>query len=216
MNILNQFKMKTNTNQFLLILILGFFLFPGNLKSQEHKFEKVRIGISLIPLASNSVGPFESVVGGGSLTSSKFFSGMLSLDYPINQRFFISSAVGYSRQQIIAEGAPNPPNKPSKDTLSLKIFEVPVLAGFHFGRFFYANLGPMIHFDLSKKQEFMDKQNGLGLQLGIGVDWDLSSSFSLQLEPGLKAYSLIPFESGNYPDRIMSLGIKIGAKYVLW
>lgn len=216
MNMINQFKMKTNTSQFLLFLILGLFLFPGNLKSQERKFEKVRIGVSVIPLAANSVGPYERLDGAGSLTSSKFFSGMLSLDYPINQRFFITSAVGYSRQQIISEGAPNPPNKPSKDTLSLKIFEVPVLASLHLGRFFYANLGPMVHFDLSKKQQIMDKQNGLGLQFGIGFDWDISSSFSLQLEPGLKAYSLIPFESGNYPDRILSAGIKIGAKYVIW
>lgn len=208
--------MKTNYPLFLLISIAFLFLTPFSSKAQETD-KKLKIGLSITPFSFRNIGPLKKLDGAGSLSSKKYFSADVSVLVPLKNRVYLESGIGFSKQEVDVLGAVVDPQKERfKDTVTLKIIEVPILAHMEFGKYFYANLGPTLHFDVSGQHQVMDKQNGVGVQLAVGANLNLSQNFSVHLEPGYKIYSLIPFESGNSYDRIMQLGFKIGARYVLW
>ncbi len=208
--------MKTNYPLFLLISIAILFLTPFSSKAQETD-KKLKIGLSFTPFSFRNIGPLKKLDGAGSLSSKKYFSADLSVLVPLKNRVFLESGIGFSKQEVDVLGAVVDPQKERfKDTVTLKIIEVPILAHMEFCKYFYANLGPTLHFDVSGQHQVMDKQNGVGVQLAVGANLNLSQNFSVHLEPGYKIYSLIPFESGNSYDRIMQLGFKLGARYVLW
>ncbi len=192
------------------------FLFPLNLLAQDSNTKDIQIGIAITPLSVRNLGPLESVEGGGSLSSKKYFSAELTLLYPLKGIWGLQTGFNFSRQQVAIEGAVvNPDVDRYRDTSLLKQFEIPILGTAQFGKLFYANFGPLLHFDFSGNQSVMDKQNGIGLQLGIGANWNMSRNFSLQLEPVAKLYSLLPFQKENVQDRILMGGIKVGVRYSL-
>ncbi len=197
------------------LLFSALFIWTLNGNAQERNFNKIRVGLSISPFAENNIGPFEELVGSGSFESEKFFGADLSVNVPIKGIFSIESGLGYSTQSVTFKGAFNPEHETFTETKNLSILEIPILGSVHFGNYFYVNLGPTLHFDLSKKVDYRDKQNGIGANLGIGANYNISPIFSVHLEPYLKSYSLIPFESGKYYDRITQLGFKIGGRITL-
>ncbi len=205
--------MKTSYFLFIASLFIQVFL-SFHLGFSQVEKPSPEIGLSWAAISTRNIGPFENLQGAGSFSSKKYFGMDVSFLYPINNRFSFETGLGFSKQEVAYQGAiVDPMIERFKDTLSLKIFEIPILANMNMGKYFYANLGPILHFDVSGQYQNLDRQNGVGAQLGIGAKYNFSRVWTLYLEPTFKSYNLIPFESDNHVDRISQFAVKVGVRY---
>lgn len=188
-------------------------LFALNLNAQEYHRGRYSVELSLTPLASVHIGPLQSLTGGASHESNHYIAGIARGIYKHTDRWSFSTGLGYSSQTIITTGAVvNPSSEQSSYSSNLHLLEIPVDAKIGFLKHFFANAGPILHFQLNSNSH-VDKQTGVGMNIGLGVKVPLSRSFEASLSPQYKMYSLIPFQSGNHYDRTQMLGIGIGVSY---
>ena len=207
--------MKTSYLLFIASLFIQVFLSFQLGFSQIDK-SSPKIGLTLTAISTRNIGPFGNLQGAGSFTSKKYFGMDVSLIYPISNRFSLETGLGFSKQEVAYQGAiVDPMVERFRDTINLKIFEIPILANMDIGKYFYANLGPVLHFDVSGQYQNLDRQNGIGAQIGIGAKYNFSRVWTLYLEPAFKSYNLIPFESNNHIDRINQFAVKVGLRYAI-
>ena len=66
--------------------------------------------------------------------------------------------------------------------------------------------------DLPKKSTPLF-QNGIGLNLGIGLKYDFKFGLGIQANPYTSIHSLLSISNENYPERVSEGGIKLGVTY---
>lgn len=185
-----------------------------DLNAQEYNKERYTVELSVTPLATVHIGPFQSLTGGASQKSNNYISGVIRGIYRHTAKWSFSAGLGYSSQEVTTSAAiVNPSIEQSKYSSNLHIWELPIEARFNFLKHFYANAGPLVHAQLNSNNH-VDKQTGLGINIGLGVKVPLSPSFNISLSPHYKMYSLIPFQTESHHDRTQLLGIAIGASYI--
>lgn len=202
------------TNILLTVLTVSTQLGTG-LYAQEHNSGRYGIDLSITPLSSVNIGPLKSLDGSGSHDSKHYISGLVRGTYQHTERWSFSAGLGYSSQKVTTTSAlVNPGIDQIKHSTNLHIWEIPLEARIGFLKYFYASAGPMIHLQQNSNSH-VDKQNGLGFNIGVGTKIPLSQSIAVSVSPHYKMYSLIPFQSGNHYDRIQTVGVQIGISYSL-
>lgn len=201
----------------LLRIFVVIVLWPVSVAmAQSDMQKKIKIGLSLTPVGVQDVGPKETLDGGGSTESSGLFGMGAVLQYSFNHKWSLETGLEFSRQRIVRTGAFHPAEPAYEGKSTLKIWELPVMARFNFVRFLYVNGGLMFHVDGSGKGSEVDKQDGVGLQAGLGANIRLGNGFSVFVNPMIKRYSVLHFQDhGNYPDRVLSGNVKLGVMYRL-
>ena len=109
------------------------------------------------------------------------------------KRWPFNTVIGYSTQEVITELAiVNPELERKIYSSNLHVLEIPLEARLSFLKYFYANAGPILHFQ-PNSNNLVDKQTGVGINIGVGTKVPLSPRFAASLSPHYKMYSLIPF-----------------------
>ena len=210
----DDFKQMKKHSKLLLVAIL--FLIGGSLNSNSQtnqaKSEKGKIGISMTPIADNDVFYFESLSGVGSTYGNGAYT--LGLNYlrHINHWLELETGLEYSLHRVTVNSAPMPESTSRKTKLQL--IEIPVTVRTNFLRYFFANAGPVLHFDVSKNNS-VDEQTGLGFLIGVGAKYDFNSGFSIFVNPYAKINTLLYFTLDKYHERTSTNGVRIGVTYAL-
>lgn len=192
------------------IFLSALMLWGSNLNAQEDKEKRYSLELSVTPLATVHISPLQSLTGAASHDSGRYIGGLVRAVYKHTEKWSFGTGLGYSFQKVTTTAALVDPNIQQRTHSSnLRIWEIPVEARFGFLKHFYANAGTLLHFQQNTIQN-IDKQTGLGLNIGLGIKVPLSKRFGVSVSPHYKMYSLIPFQSGNHYDRTQLLGIGIG------
>ncbi|QQT32003.1 outer membrane beta-barrel protein [Sphingobacterium multivorum] len=184
-----------------------------NLYAQQRNGSGYDIEFSITPLAESTIGPRMGLMGSGSDDSKNYIAGLLRVGYRYNETWTFGAGVGYSHQNITTTSAiVDPSAERMQYSSELSIWEIPLDARVKFLKYLYANAGPILHFQ-QNTNSYVDKQNGIGIHIGLGAKIPLSQQFAVTLSPHYKMYSLIPFQSERNYDRVRIFGIGIGVNY---
>lgn len=184
-----------------------------NLYAQQRNGSDYDIEFSITPLAERTIGPRMGLMGSGSDDSKNYIAGLLRVGYHYNETWSFGAGLGYSHQNITTTSAiVDPSVERIQYSSELSIWEIPLEARIKFLKYLYANAGPILHFQ-QNANSYVDKQNGIGIHIGLGAKIPLSQQFAVTLSPHYKMYSLIPFQSERNYDRVRVLGIAVGLNY---
>ena len=103
---------------------------------------------------------------------------------------------------------------PSKNVVtqevSVNMITIPVYANFTFFKYFYANAGALIDFELSGEEyKSADEQSGIGFGGGIGAQYTFQN-FTFFVNPMIRYHAVIPFQKENYQQHLAEAGVKFG------
>lgn len=187
-------------------------LWHTHVNAQENKKRSYSLELSITPLASVHIGPPQFLTGAAGHKSNNYIGGQIRGVYKYTERWSFGTGLGYSTQKVTTTPPlVNPSIGQSTYSSSLHIWEIPMEARLTFFKHFYANAGTLIHVQQNANQH-IDKQNGLGINIGAGVNVPLSSKLAVSISPHYKMSSLVPFQSKNHHDRTQLLGIGIGIR----
>ena len=80
-------------------------------------------------------------------------------------------------------------------------------------RNYFLSIDPFIGVQLkSPLQTSIGDQTGIGISTGFGRKFDLGKTCYLKIEPSLGINNLLPFIDRNIPQRVTSLGLKVGVE----
>ena len=95
---------------------------------------------------------------------------------------------------------------------NFKLFSIPVTLKMDFMKYLFVNGGCLLDLDTSPSRP-IDNQTGLGVILGVGIQYDFKFGGTIFANPYLKCHSLVPFFSDRYHQRLLESGIRIGFMY---
>jgi len=176
--------------------------------------KKGKIGITFSSFGENNVVRFVELTGDAAYDRDYFYTlGMIYI-YPFNKWLEGETGIEYSKHHIVIR--PNVPpdmdNSPRKENFSL--INVPVTLRVNFLKYLIVNAG--LFFDFSRMSDTpIDNQTGLGTLLGLSLKYDFNTGISAFVNPYTKLHSLIPFNPGQYHQRVWENGIRIGLSYDL-
>ena len=106
---------------------------------------------------------------------------------------------------------------PSKNIVTQEVnvhmITIPVYANYTFLKYFYANAGVLIDFEINRGDyPKTDDQSGIGFGAGIGAQYTYQN-FTLFANPMIRYHAVIPNEKENHHQHITESGIKIGIAY---
>ncbi len=131
----------------------------------------------------------------------------------------LETGLEYSENKIEITPVYYPENHmyPSKNAatqrVSVNMITIPVYANYTFLKYFYANAGVLIDFEINKDDyPKTSEQSGIGFGAGIGGQYTLQN-FTLFVNPMIRFHAVIANEKEKYHQHITESGIKIGIAY---
>jgi hypothetical protein len=158
---------------------------------------------------------FKSLYGSGGRDGKGYFVAGISYIKPLKKWFSFETGLEYSHYKIKASSAPMPEMWYWDTEASL--ITMPVNARFNFLKYFYGQGGLLFDIDISKKDD-IDKQTGIGVNLGLGAQYNFRGGLSLFLNPYIRHHGLIAFDPPRSifsNDMIRESGVKLGILYAL-
>lgn len=136
-----------------------------------------------------------------------------SLTIHPQQRIGFESGLGYSTGTLVIRSN-LPPDVPAvKNVSRFHMIRIPALIRTRMNPYFYASGGLLLNLDLSEKTA-VQNQSGLGAAIQLSAEMAVSKYFRLRLIPYVHWNGLILFDhEGNYPERVVDLGIKLGFQF---
>lgn len=197
------------------VLIFCPLLLSTRTYTQETNKSNFSLEIKVNPITASHIGPLKDLIGGASHTGKNYFGLTVKGSYSMSERWSLATGIGYSTQKIITvlpyDGKPGN-ERTIKD--QLQVWEIPLEVNYSISKYFFTYAGPLLHFQ-QKEVYALDKQAGIGVQIGIGAQIPLNSKFTIFASPSYKMYSLIPFISKRHDDKMQLFGVSFGLKYAL-
>lgn len=150
--------------------------------------------------------------GGDNYVDEKFYT--FGIDYlrPINTWLEYEFGLEYSRQTYKVQ-----PEFPSlgypEHNIYISLISVPATLRANFLKYFFANGGLLLDFDLNSSSP-VRYQSGIGCLLGVAAKYDFKFGASIYFNPFIKYHSVIPFSSEDY-NRLTEVGFRLGLTYNL-
>lgn len=94
----------------------------------------------------------------------------------------------------------------------IKTFFIPVSIYCYFNKNFYLNIGIMADFEASRKDHWIDSQEGIGFNIATGKEFRINS-LVINVSPGMEIHGIIPFQPVENQLRLAVFGIKAGVGY---
>lgn len=186
------------------------------LSAQELDKNKLSIEINATPFAFSHIGPLIQLIGGPSHSRKNYFSLVAKSKYELSTKWSVGAGLGYSTLNVITTfPGTGLPEDEIRVTERVSIWELPLEVNYALSKNFFTYLGPVLHLQ-QEAIKSLDRQSGIGGQIGFGVQFPLKNRFSVVASTSYKLYSLIPFNSERHNDRISILGINLGIKYSLY
>jgi len=131
----------------------------------------------------------------------------------LNEILSLETGIEYSKNKI--EITPNfyPDIDMTPNKVTIEMFTIPIYTNFNFLKYFYANAGLLIDFEVNRDEyPKTDEQSGVGFGGGIGVQYTLQN-FTLYINPMIRYHAVIAFQKENYQQHITEAGVKFGIGY---
>lgn len=193
------------------ILIILFthilFLFV-NAQNQGKNDDKISIGIAFSTLGKYNVKtPSNRDVEIPKYSSESFYSLGISLFYNLNKIVAIESGIYYSDHLINIDSPYKHPTFFLDEKIEL--IEIPINFRFEF-KYFYISSGLIFDFQVTEDQ-YIDKQGGIGVNTGLGINYHFKSGISVYAGPIGYIHSAVSLDK----HRLMGISPQIGVKYQL-
>lgn len=200
-----------------IFIILAFSLINLHfLTAQENniKIKNGKIGTTFSTFGENNVFRFDELQGAASYNSDYFYTIGMTYLYPLNKWLEAETGIEYSKHSFIIQPnlPPNEDNSARKGNLSL--VNIPVTLRANFLKYFFINGGLFIDIDGSTNSP-IDNQTGIGALVGLSLKYNFDNGISVFVNPYTKLHSLLPFQTEQYPQRILENGVRIGLTYDL-
>jgi hypothetical protein len=199
-----------------IFLSLLSLIFISQLSSyaQQHEIypQKGQIGITFSSFGDNDVIRSSELIGSGSCNGDGFYTLGISYLYKLKKYLDLETGIECSNHKIIITPAPGIDLQPYSTSLTL--IYIPVGLRLNFLKYCFINGGLGLDIDTSDESHVND-QSGIGANLGLGLKYDFKFRVSAFINPYLKGYSVIPFSSDNYHQRLMETGFRFGLLYNL-
>ena len=91
------------------------------------------------------------------------------------------------------------------------LITIPAAIRLNFLKYFFLNGGLFLGIDMSNSSP-IDRQNGLGANLGLGLKYSFRS-ISVFVNPYSKIHSLLPFTPAVHHQRLIESGFKFGVMF---
>lgn len=197
---------KKRIPYFLKILVIVVILLYQNKISNGQN-----LTVSLGPTI-NSTYHYQFVAGGAIFKCGHGF--ISSVEYEFENAKKLSFGLGLNYQFI--QIAVKPPYDPIIEydvfhNERINILSFSLNSTIKMKKNYFLSIDPLIGIQLkSPSQISIGDQSGVGISTGIGRRFDLGKCCYLKIEPSLRINNLLPFVVGNIPQRVTSLGLKMG------
>lgn len=203
-------------NRIITLLIWLLFLIVGNsIAGQTNNIKgKGQIGITFSSLGPNGLVGFEKTVGGAGYRGNGFFTLGLAYLYPLNKAFDFETGIDYSEHNIVTE-----PYLPliyhgTPTFMNFSLITVPATIRVTFLKYFFLNTGLFLGFGRGNSTSVVN-QNGVGINLGLGLKYDFKKNLSIFVNPYTKVHSIIPFTSYGIRRHLLESGFRFGILFRL-
>ena len=140
---------------------------------------------------------FKSIMGAAGTNSQWSPAFGLHYGYNFKKRSWFETGVLY--QKVKSEITPAPTGLPvTPYSVKTDWLEIPFQVRQYFVTWFYAKAGLNMIIQISSSTSTIDNQSGLGISGAAGFDFRLKKSLHLEIEPGIKVLSIVPFASSGY------------------
>jgi hypothetical protein len=200
-----------------IFLLFFTFLFIFELvqaQDTENTEAKPNLGLVFSSFGENDIVRFHPLDGSAAIYGEYFYSLGVSYSIPINSWMEWGTGIFYARHKILIESAPNPNLDNHSYHEYLSLVDLPLNIRLHFLEYFFIKGGAFLNIDLSNSNPVKD-QNGIGVNLGIGIRYEFNNGIDLFVNPYLKMYTLYPFSREDNPQRALENGFSFGVLYNL-
>jgi hypothetical protein len=97
---------------------------------------------------------------------------------------------------------------------SVSLLNIPIGVRLNFLKYCFVNGGILFDVDVSQDSP-IDRQIGLGSQLGAGLKYDFKTGISLFINPYYKIHALIPATFNNSNQHLLESAVRFGVTYHL-
>lgn len=201
--------------KFVLFLLCMAFIIPTSYAQNDaSKTTKGQIGITFSSLGANDVANTQDLIGGPGYFGDKFYSIGISYIYPLNHTFDIETGIEFSNHKILVESNVIPSSVKTSSISKLSVISLPVSIRLNFLKYCFINGGLFLGTDASSTSP-IERQNGIGTNLGLGLKYDFKCGISAFVNPYAKMHSLISFSSSDNHQRLIESGFRFGLMYRL-
>lgn len=149
-------------------------------------------------------------VGGPSLKDKSLNIFSINYQKEIHQDLFLE--IGASYFDLKYAIIPNLPNANSIATSAkLQLLTVPIKLRYELGKYFFVNAGPFVDINMgtTNKTQSQYDYSGIGASIGVGLQYDFSSSFGAFINPQANFHGLIGFQDtpSHLIDAIGTIGV---------
>ncbi|MBD8487450.1 hypothetical protein IFO69_01700 [Echinicola sp. CAU 1574] len=94
----------------------------------------------------------------------------------------------------------------------MSVVSVAFNAHYVFWKYLFVNGGPILDFETSDNDNWIDSQSGVGYSLGLGGKYDFDK-FLIFINPNFKRHAVIPFKKDTNHQKLTEFGVQFGLGY---
>ena len=195
------------------VILLYCLIFGISITSKAGDTEtsqgKGQIGITFSSFGSDDLVSFQKTSGGLGFSSDGFKTFGIDYLYKLNRIFDFETGIEYAEYKIIEE-----PNLPliyggTPYPAKFSLLQIPATVRVNFLKYFFVNGGVFLDIVANSSNLVVD-QNGIGVNLGLGLKFNVNHRLSLFANPYTKVHSIFSFTSNGSQQRLVESGFRLG------
>lgn len=199
---------------FIFVLLIFFLTTTSFSQGTKNKTNEQQIGLTFSSFGNNDFGRIVALSGATGYHGERFYSLGITYLRPIKNQLALETGAEYEDHSEVSNPLIMPDFEYHETHHHISLISIPILIRWTFARYFFAQGGTFLDFDLSRDNN-LDSQTGLGINLGIGAKYDFKSGVSVFVNPYLKYHSAIPFNPKKYRDHLGEEAFRFGVAYRL-
>ena len=157
----------------------------------------------------NDIFRFDELVGAPSFTGKGYWSAGIDFRRIITDHFSIETGIGYSHHYYVMKSAPVPEQTTTPGNFGMVTF--PVTARVDFLKYLFADAGIVAGFQAGSSHA--DNMSGLGLTLGLGIQYTFKSDIFVAARALATQQALVHFLPEDYPQTLWTSGFALSMGY---
>lgn len=177
-----------------LILTLCLSLLTLTSFAQDKNTPTKKLGITFTPVGENDVSTFNDLDGSGSTYGEGFFAIGLLFQQDLSKNWLkFKTGLEYSHHKIRTESAPfSPEIERTINHSNFSLITIPATLKARFLKFFFIEGGGIVDIYTGPNAR-IDNQAGLGVELGYGIQYEMTSGWTFTVSHYARMHSLLSF-----------------------
>lgn len=198
-----------------IILTVFLVMVVFNLKAQEKP--TTWLGLNASVLSGELIRYGGELVGAANYNSQVGYQLGVSFIKSLNSRFDVETGVEYSQSSFkISYIGESGQLIKVREPAHVHLITIPLNLRINFGHRFFTSAGFLIDQQFNtEKSASIDNQSGLGVNLKIGRDFQISPTTAISIAPEFLLHALVPFSPETYQQKLTVFGIRMGYKFGL-